>query len=267
MADVGLLGGIMVAMWNYMGWDSASTIAAEVEAPDRTYPRAMLAAVGIVSLSYILPVLAAWLTGVPSGSFHAGFWADLAGLLAGPWLKTFTVAAATGSAFGMFNALVLSYSRLPLAMAEDGMLPRVFARVHSRTGAPWVSIVVLTIGWLLCLGLGFERLITLDILLYGGALLLEFVALVVLRIREPQMPRPFRVPGGTIAAAALGVLPAILLGISFVEGSGERILHMNALLFGALVVLLGFAVYGLSRLRKTLPLPAASAQETIRNEE
>ncbi len=262
VTDLGLLGGIMVAMWNYMGWDNASTVAAEVEAPDRTYPRAMLAALGIISLSYVLPVAAAWLTGVPSASFNSGFWADLAGILAGPWLKTFTVAAATASAFGMFNALVLSYSRLPLAMAEDGMLPRVFARVHPRTGAPWVSILALTIGWLLCLGLGFERLITLDILLYGGALLLEFAALVALRIRAPQMPRPFRVPGGTLITAALGVSPAILLGISMVRGSAERILGMNALLFGAGVVLLGFALYGLSRLRKALPLPAASAQET-----
>jgi len=55
------------------------------------------------------------------------------------------------SAFGMFNALVMSYSRLPLAMAQDGMLPKVFGKTHSKTRAPWVAIVVLATGWGLCL--------------------------------------------------------------------------------------------------------------------
>jgi amino acid transporter len=95
------------------------------------------------------------------------------------------------SAFGMFNALVLSYSRLPLAMAEDGMLPGIFARLHPRTRTPWVSIVVLGVAWALCLELGFERLVTLDILLYGASLVLEFITLVALRITAPQLPRPF----------------------------------------------------------------------------
>ena len=51
-----ILGGLLICMWNYMGWDNASTIATEVERPQRTYPRAMLAAVVIVALTYILPV-------------------------------------------------------------------------------------------------------------------------------------------------------------------------------------------------------------------
>ena len=47
------------------------------------------------------------------------------------------------SAFGMFNALVMSYSRLPLAMAQDGMLPGVFSKLHKKSQAPWVAILVL----------------------------------------------------------------------------------------------------------------------------
>ena len=82
------------------------------------------------------------------------------------------------SAFGMFNALVMSYSRLPLAMAQDGMLPKVFGKLHPTDARPWVAIVVLRDRLGLCLGLGFERLVTIDILLYGASLMLEFVALV-----------------------------------------------------------------------------------------
>ncbi len=59
-ASVGLLGAVLVAMWNYMGWDNASTIAQEVERPRKTYPKAMIAAVILVSLTYILPFVAVY---------------------------------------------------------------------------------------------------------------------------------------------------------------------------------------------------------------
>src|SRR4030081_2050932 len=181
-------------MWNYMGWDNASTIAAEVERPQRTYPRAMLVAVAIVCLTYILPFAAMWITGLPASAWETGAWADIAQLMGGPVLRIALVAGGMMSGFGMFNALVMSYSRLPLAMAQDGMLPRVFAKLHPRSRAPWVTILVCAPGWAPCLGRAFERLVSIDFLLYGVSLSLDFVALIVLRIREPELPRPFRVP-------------------------------------------------------------------------
>jgi amino acid transporter len=252
-STVGLVGGLLICMWNYMGWDNASTIAAEVKRPQRTYPKAMILAVVVVSATYVLPFAAMWLTGVPASSFETGSWADLAGmmggLVGGPLLaRGFRVALVLGgmmSAFGMFNALVMSYSRLPLAMAEDGMLPRVFGKLHPKTAAPWVAILACAGGWALCLGLNFERLVTLDILLYGASLTLEFVALVVLRIKEPTLRRPFKVPGGTWGAALLGVCPVLLLGFSAVHGESEQVLGMNGLTFGLLLVAGGFVVYGL----------------------
>jgi len=250
-SSVGLIGGLLICMWNYMGWDNASTIAAEVRRPQKTYPKAMLLAVIVVALSYVLPFAAMWLTGIPSSAFETGSWADLAGmmggLVGGPLVaRAFRVALVMGgmmSAFGMFNALVMSYSRLPLAMAQDGMLPSVFGKLQSKTRAPWVSIVVLATGWALCLGIGFERLVTLDVLLYGMSLMLEFVALIALRIKEPDLRRPFRVPGGLPGAILLGVFPALLLGFSVVHGQDEHILGMNGLVFGAILILAGFIVY------------------------
>src|SRR6202011_1604723 len=83
-AGLGLLGGVLVAMWNYMGWDNASTIAQEVERPQRTYPRAMIAAVILVSLTYILPFVAVYFTGIPASAFGTdGSWAAVAGLVGG----------------------------------------------------------------------------------------------------------------------------------------------------------------------------------------
>jgi amino acid transporter len=151
------------------------------------------------------------------------------------------------SAFGMFNALVMSYSRLPLAMARDGMLPKIFARTNRRTNAPWVAILLCAAGWALCLGLGFSRLITLDIMLYGASLMLEFVTLVVLRIREPELKREFRVPGGLPGAILAGLFPLGLLLLALVKSGSESVLGLNGLAFGALMIASGFAVYAATR--------------------
>ncbi len=257
-STVGLLGGTLIAMWNYMGWDNASTIAQEVERPQRTYPRAMIAAVILVLLTYVLPVLAVWVTGMPATAFETGSWADLAGLIGGNWLRVALVLGGMMSGFGMFNALVMSYSRLPLAMAQDGMLPKVFAKVHPKTRAPWVAILVCATGWALCLGLGFERLVTLDVMLYGVSLSLEFITLVALRIREPNLKRAFRVPGGMTGAVLAGVFPMLLLGISIVRGGHEEVLGMNGLVFGALIIASGFAIYGLRALLGAKPANAVN---------
>ena len=263
VSSVGFIGGILIAMWNYMGWDNASTIAAEVEKPQRTYPRAMILAVVVVSLTYVVPVAAMRLTGAPPALWATGSWADLAGLLGGQWLRVALVMGGMISAFGMFNALVMSYSRLPLAMAQDGMLPPVFAKLHPRTRAPWVAILVCAVGWACCLGLGFERLVTIDILLYGTSLMLEFVALVALRIKEPTLRRPFRVPGGMIGAIMLGVCPLLLLGFSVVRSEAEQVLGMSSLTFGILLMLGGFAAYGLRwLLQSNEPLPVVTEKSS-----
>ena len=242
-SKVDMIGGLLIALWNYMGWDNASTIATEVERPQRTYPRAMLLAVLIVALTYIVPVAALWMTGLPSISWETGSWADIAGMLGGPLLRIGLVVGGMISAFGMFNALVMSYSRLPLAMAQDGMLPKVFAKLQPKTRAPWVAIVVCAVGWAMCLGLGFARLVTIDILLYGSSLTLEFIALVVLRVREPELARPFRVPGGLFGAIAVGVAPVALLGFSVVRSETEQVLGMSSFAFGMILSAAGVGAY------------------------
>jgi amino acid transporter len=242
-SSVDILGGLLICMWNYMGWDNASTIATEVEKPQRTYPRAMLVAVAIVALSYVLPFAAMWMTGLTPAAWETGSWADVAGLLGGPLLRIGVVLGGVISAFGMFNALVMSYSRLPLAMAQDGMLPGIFAKLQKKSRAPWVAIVALACGWAMCLGLGFARLVTIDILLYGTSLVLEFVALAVLRFREPELPRPFRVPGGLFGVIAIGIPPALLLAFAVMRSEHEYIWGMSSFAFGVILIAAGFVAY------------------------
>jgi len=245
-STVDIIGGLLIAMWNYMGWDNASTIAAEVERPQRTYPRAMLVAVAIVSLTYIVPVAAMRMTGLAPSAWETGSWAEIAGMVGGPLLRIALVGGGMISAFGMFNALVMSYSRLPLAMAQDGMLPRIFGKLHPRTRAPWVAIIVLAVGWACCLGLGFERLVTIDILLYGASLSLEFAALIYLRVREPELPRPFRVPGGMFGAIAIGITPMLMLAFSIFRSQHEAVFGMSSFAFGMLLIAAGVVAYALN---------------------
>jgi amino acid transporter len=264
--SVGLLGALLVAMWNYMGWDNASTIAQEVERPQRTYPKAMIAAVILVSLTYILPFVAVYFAGIPASAFaEDGSWASVAGQLGGTimgvqWLRFFVTVGGMMSAFGMFNALVMSYSRLPLAMGRDGMLPKLFSKVTEKNQTPWVSIVVLASCWALCLGLGFRRLVTLDIMLYGASLMLEFVTLVALRIREPNLRRAFRVPGGLAGAVSCGIFPLALLILAMVESEHEAILGMNGLVFGAMIILVGFGIYFSTGRLRSAHRPAMAAE-------
>jgi amino acid transporter len=238
---------ILVAMWNYMGWDNASTVAQEVENPQRNYPRAMIAATALVAVTYILPLAAMAMAGLSAGSFSTGDWATAARTLGGPGLvgAGLGIAVVAGGAItgiGMFNALVMSYSRLPMAMAEEGMLPLVVAKRNNR-GVPWVSVVLCGLAWGLALKLPFERLISIDLILYGSSLLLEFVALVVLRIREPKLERPFKA-GNMAVACLLGAGPAALIGYALYASRDEKIVgSFSALVFAAGVGLLGPVLY------------------------
>jgi amino acid transporter len=90
-------------------------------------------------------------------------------------------------------------------------------------------------------------LVTLDIMLYGAALMLEFVTLVALRIREPELRRSFRVPGGMAGAVTCGIFPLALLILAMVESEHETMLRINGLVFGIIIILVGFGMYFATR--------------------
>ena len=248
----GLLGGTLVAMWNYMGWDNASTVASEVDRPQWTYPRAMLWTVALVALTYVVPVAAAWHAGIDASSWTTGSWVEAGNRVGGRWLGTFVALGGAVSAMGMFNALVLSYSRLPLALADDGYLPAWIGKRLRATDAPWVAIAVCCTAYAACLGLGFERLVLLDVVIYGLSLILEFVAFLTLRVRQPNLERPFRVPGGMKGAVLVSLLPCTLLVAAFVAalrqdgpagiGLGVVVLAMGPVAYMVCIRLRGQAV-------------------------
>jgi amino acid transporter len=253
------IGALLFALWNYMGWDNATTFAAEVDRPQRTYPLAMAGAVVLVAITYLVPVLAAACTDIRSDDWNTGAWVTVGGQVGGEWLAIAIGVAGMVSAFGMFNSLVLSYSRLPVVLAEDGYLPAAFTR-RLPGGAPWVAVLVCAVAWGLATQLGLKRVLALDVILYGLSLLLEFAALVALRIREPELARPFRVPGGRAVVILLGLCPAILIGLAvyheagqWTPEEGDFIAPAEALLLGAALAAAGPIVYLAARLLPPQP--------------
>jgi amino acid transporter len=246
LRDADLLGGVLIAMWNYMGWDNLSTIAGEVESPQRTYTRAMFGAVALVVASYLLPVAAVARTGIDPNAWTEGGWVDVARIVSGNALAVAIAVAGVLGAVGSFGALMMSFTRLPAVMAEDGYLPAIFTRTN-RAGAPWVAIVVMAMFWAACYPLGFEKSLILDVLLTGLSILLEFWALVALRIREPNLARPYRVPGGIAGAVLIGLPPLGLIIAALVRNGREAIGPTSGLTLGIILIAAGIVSYLLAR--------------------
>ena len=127
-------------------------------------------------------------------------------------------------------------------MAADGFLPRVMALRTRRGGAPWVAILVCAVGWGVCMKLGFEKLLLLDTFLYGLSLLLEFAALIALRIRRPDMPRPYKIPGGLVGCILISLGPIPIMGLALYQGLSDQSAH-KGLIFAGATIMAGIALY------------------------
>ena len=206
----------------------------------------MFGALILVVVTYLIPVGAIAHTGIDPNRWTTGGWVDVGRIVGGETLAIAIAVAGVIGAIGSFGALMLSFTRLPLVMAEDGYLPRVFARRDARTGAPWVAILACAILWAACFPLGFEKSLILDVLLTGLSIVLEFWALVALRVREPDLPRPFRVPGGIAGAVAIGIPPLALMIAAVARNRTELVGSTNELVIGIAVIAAGVALYFLS---------------------
>lgn len=188
---------LSVAIWSYSGWECVSTFAGEVERPARTIPLATLAAVPLVALLYLLPL------GIALGASDWRAWnsethtiSQIAGEIVSAWLGGWVSLAVMASSWSLYNSLLLSNSRLPFAMAEDGLLPRWLTRLHPTRQTPDRALILSSAIYALFTLVGFRELVIMDVLVIGISALLQFAALVVLRVRSPDLRRPFRLPGG-----------------------------------------------------------------------
>jgi len=219
----GLAVGVSIALWNYIGWDNASTVQGEVRDASRSYPRALALALPLVTSGYFVPLLST-LAASDWTTWTDGGWPAIARSAAGsagPWIAIWIALGGMVSALALFNALLLAYSRIPFVMATDNLLPSSLARTDER-GTPRNAVIVSAICYSFFVLVPFGRLVVADVLLYSLALFLEFGALVRLRRTEPELRGAFRIPLDRGWVALLAAVPMVVLigvvAISFRDG-------------------------------------------------
>ncbi|XP_048140361.1 probable polyamine transporter At3g13620 isoform X3 [Rhodamnia argentea] len=203
--------------WNLNFWDNVSTMAGEVDRPQKTFPVALLVAVVFTCVAYLIPLFA--VTGsvlVDQSQWETGFMADAAEIIAGKWLKVWLEIGAVLSAIGLFEAQLSSSAFQLLGMADLGMLPRVFAARSKWFDTPWLGILLSTA---ICLGfsyMNFTSIISSANFLYSLGMLLEFASFLWLRRKMPALKRPYRVPLSLPWLAVLSLVPCGFLVVIMV---------------------------------------------------
>jgi amino acid transporter len=236
--------GLAVAIWFYSGYESISTMAGEIDEPQRVIPRALLLSLPAVVAVYFLPTAAAlasvgtweaWGTDGPVTLVEIGR------ELGGPVLAVAVMAGALVSSLALYNAYLASGARTTLVMAEERMLPRVFARVHPRFGTPVGSILIAAGLHALLATRSFEALLAIDVLLFVLSYVLIFATFVALRLREPNLVRPYRVPFGPAGMALAAGMPTVVAIVLL------TVTERSYLAWGALAAATGPIAYAVAR--------------------
>jgi APA family basic amino acid/polyamine antiporter len=189
--------GLVTVLWAYNGWQDATYVGGEIRDPGRTLPRALILGALMVTGVYLL-VNAAYLAVLPMAAIERSplVAADTAVRLFGPVGNALIAALVCVSTFGTMNSGMICYPRIFFAMAEDRLFFRRIATVHPHYGTPHAA-VTLTAALAIC-GLWvrtFEQLIEVFILASLPFWALAAGAVLRLRGRWPDLPRPYRCPG------------------------------------------------------------------------
>ena len=203
---------INTLFWNLNFWDNASTLAGEVEQPQKMFPRALFSAGILACLGYIIPLLAA--TGaipLDQEDWVDGYLASAGELIAGKWLKYWIEIGAVLSIIGLFEAQLSSCAFQLLGMADIGILPLTFGSRSIWFNTPWLGILISTVIALSVSYLNFTDIISSANFLYSLGMLLEFASFLWLRVKLPELERPFRVPMGMRGLVVMCLIPSAFL--------------------------------------------------------
>jgi amino acid transporter len=238
--------GLALGLWLYSGYEQLSTVAEEVENPQRAYPRALAVVVPLSIAAYFLPTLAGLASAGEWQNWRTGYFSEAAkqigrSFLGHPWLGTclgtsMTLAAMVGFV-ALLNSTVLTTTRMPFAMAEDGYLPKILTRKHARYGTPWLAIVVSAIIYALLAWQSLAQLISVYIWLRSATTVLTVLSAWKLRRTRPEMPRAFVIPGGQFGLIYVVGAPVVMALVALL--GSDRF----ALIGGAAAMVLGPVVY------------------------
>jgi APA family basic amino acid/polyamine antiporter len=228
---------LVAALWAYDGWNNAGMLGSEIERPQRNLPRALIAGTLCMIAIYLLTNFAYFYilraSEVGAGDHQLRVAAEMMRRVLGePGGKAVSIAAMI-SIFAALNGSILSGARVPYAMARDGYFFRSLASVHPAFRTPGAAIVLLGL-WssIITLSGKYDELYTLVIfpswILYG----MTAAAVIVLRIKRPDLERPYRVLGYPVVPLLFVLVAALLLYSTLRESPRESGIGLVLILAG-----------------------------------
>ncbi|MBS1520813.1 MAG: APC family permease [Bacteroidetes bacterium] len=205
---------LYTVMWNCLGWDNVTTYAEEVEKPVRSYLISVFTAFILVLIVYFFAILVAQQSHIDSNTLTDKGFPELGVLISGRWLGIMLAAGGMASTLGIYAAVLLSVSRVPKVMADDGLLPEWLNKLHSKFGTPYVSIIICSLVVSFMVLWTFADLLIIDVTVYGAGLFLEYISLIRLRLIEPDTPRPFKIPLNIVGLCVMALLPLLVYGVA-----------------------------------------------------
>jgi amino acid transporter len=233
--------GLALGLWLYSGYEQLSTVAEEVENPQRTYPRALALVVPLSIAAYFLPTLAALAALGNWQDWKDGYFSTAAQLIGGPWLGSLMTLGAMVSTMALLNSTVLTTTRMPFALAEDGYLPPFLTHKHSRYGTPWVAILISAAIYAALAQHTLGQLISVYVWLRAATTVMTVLSAWGLRRKRPGLPRAFRIPAGRLGLVYVIALPTVMTLVALVFSDPE------ALRWGPWALAAGPVVYALAK--------------------
>jgi len=216
---------LFTIMWNFIGWDNATTYAGEVKGPVKAYLKAIgIAFFGIYFFYFLLTWLAVH-SGISGETLAEKGIPYLGYVMGGKGLGILLSLGGMASMLGIFCAVLLSVSRIPAVMGRDRLLPGIFSRLHTKYDTPYISIIICASLVSLLVLLPLEDLLVTDICLYSAGISLEFAALIRLRKSAAGLSRPFKIPLKKRGLLLLFIAPAAIFFIALTGafiGTGEN---------------------------------------------
>ncbi|MFL5766154.1 MAG: APC family permease [Bacteroidia bacterium] len=234
--------GLYTVMWNFLGWDNVTTYADEVSKPVRTYLKSVFTAFALIFLVYFLVIFVSIHSGMDYKTLSDEGFPALGEFIGGRWLGGLVAFGGLASGLGLYSAVLLSVSRVPKVMADDELLPAKLHELHPKYKTPYISIICCSLVVSVMIMLTFADLLVIDVILYGAALFLEFITLIIFRIKAPEMERPFKIPLNVTGLILMTLLPvsvyAVALMGAFSDSGGTFfpvLISLCALLSGELL--------------------------------
>jgi amino acid transporter len=206
---------LYIIMWNCLGWDNTTTYAEEVENPIPSYLTSTFIAFAMVIVVYFLVIWVSQFSGISAMRLKDEGFPAVATIIGGHWLGALIAVGGMASCFGIYASVLLSVSRVPMVMAEDKLLPAKLNKQHKRFNTPYISIIVCSVVVSAMVHWDLEALFIIDVTIYGAGLALEYISLIKLRINEPDIYRPFKIPLGVKGLCMVIALPTIIYFVAF----------------------------------------------------